>query len=110
MEVRGVAGWQGYETGDPHNQFLKVQGEQGVVGLAAFLLFIVSALSVPAPVPYRQLAAAALLGWCATSLANSDFSTLVEGRLIFFWLGAMLGGELLPTGVKRVDALPGGSP
>jgi O-antigen ligase len=108
--VQGVAGWQGHETGDPHNQFLKVQGEQGIVGLGAFLFFIVSALRVPMPVPYRQLAAAALLGWCATSLANSDFSTLVEGRLIFFWLGAMLGGGLLPTGVKRVDAQPGGSP
>ena len=108
--VQGVAGWQGHETGDPHNQFLKVQGEQGVVGLAAFLFFIVSALRVPAPAPYRQLAAAALLGWCATSLANSDFSTLVEGRLIFFWLGAMLGGGLLPTEVKRVDAQPEGSP
>ncbi len=38
--VRGVAGWQGNETGDPHNQYLKFQAEQGVFGLAAFLFFI----------------------------------------------------------------------
>lgn len=87
---KNVAGWQGSETGDPHNQFLKILGEQGLLGLAAFLFFIFRALTCPAPTPYRQLAAAALFSWCATSLANSHFSTFVEGRLIFFWLGAML--------------------
>jgi O-antigen ligase len=85
-----VSGWQGNETGDPHNQFLKILGEQGLLGLVAFLFFIFRALTCPGPAPYRQVAAAALIGWCATSLANSHFSTFVEGRLIFFWLGAML--------------------
>ena len=85
-----VGGWQGSETGDPHNQFLKILGEQGLIGLAAFLFFIFRALICPAPTPYRQVAAAVLISWCATSLANSHFSTFVEGRLIFFWLGAML--------------------
>jgi O-antigen ligase len=85
-----LSGWQGSETGDPHNQFLKILGEQGLIGLAAFLFFIFRALTCPAPAPYRQVAAAVLIGWCATSLANSHFSTFVEGRLIFFWLGAML--------------------
>ena len=87
---QSVAGWQGSETADPHNQFLKILGEQGLIGLAAFLFFIFRALTCQAPTPYRQLAAAALISWCATSLANSHFSTFAEGRLIFFWLGAML--------------------
>jgi O-antigen ligase len=87
---QSVAGWQGSETADPHNQFLKILGEQGLIGLAAFLFFIFRALTCQAPTPYRQLATAALISWCATSLANSHFSTFVEGRLIFFWLGAML--------------------
>ena len=87
---QGVEGWRGNDTGDPHNQFLKILGEQGLVGLAAFLFFIFRALTCPAPAPYRQLAAATLICWCATSMANSHFSTFVEGRLIFFWLGAML--------------------
>jgi O-antigen ligase len=87
---QGVEGWRGNDTGDPHNQFLKILGEQGLVGLAAFLFFIFRGLTCPAPAPYRQLAAATLICWCATSMANSHFSTFVEGRLIFFWLGAML--------------------
>jgi O-antigen ligase len=86
----GVQGWRGNDTGDPHNQFLKILGEQGLIGLAAFLFFIFCALTCPAPAPYRQLAAATLICWCVTSMANSHFSTFVEGRLIFFWLGAML--------------------
>jgi O-antigen ligase len=91
--VEGVPGWKGGGSMDPHNQFLKILGEQGLVGLAAFLFFIGGALACPAPAPFRQLGAAALIGWCATSLANSHFSTFVEGRLIFFWLGAMLATQ-----------------
>lgn len=88
--VRGVVEWQRFETDDPHNQFLKILGEQGLIGLVAMLFFIYRALTVPAPSPYRELATAAVIGWCATSLANSHFSTFVEGQLLFFWLGAML--------------------
>jgi len=96
--VQGMTGWQGFESSDPHNQFLKIQGEQGILGLAALLFFIFRALTCPAPTPYRQLAVAALIGWCATSLANSHFSTFVEGRLLFFWLGAMLADRSMLNG------------
>jgi O-antigen ligase len=91
--VRGVPGWQGNETGDPHNQYLKFQAEQGILGLAAFLFFIYWTFRCPAPQPWRALAAAALIGWCATSIASSEFSTHNQGRMIFFWLGAMLADE-----------------
>jgi O-antigen ligase len=93
--VQGVSGWQGFESADPHNQFLKTQGEQGIIGLGALLFFIFRALTCSARTPYRQLAVAAVIGWCATSLANSHFSTFVEGRLLFFWLGAMLAAPML---------------
>jgi O-antigen ligase len=92
--VRGVAGWHGYETGDPHNQYLKFQAEQGLFGLAAFLFFIYRTFHCRAPQPWRALAAAALIGWCAISIASSEFSTFNQGRLIFFWLGAMLGVQV----------------
>jgi len=91
--VEGVSGWHGGATGDPHNQFLKFLGEQGIIGLAAVLFFLFRAVTCPAPTPYRQLAIAVVAGWCATSMANSHFSTFVEGRMLYFWLGAMLAGQ-----------------
>jgi len=103
--VRGVAGWQGHETGDPHNQYLKFQAEQGLFGLAAFLFFIYWTLRFPAPMPWRALAAAALVGWCAVSFFSSEFSTHNQGRLIFFWLGAMLGSEVSAERGSRDQAV-----
>ena len=108
--IEGVVGWQGFVTSDPHNQFMKIQGEQGLIGLAGLLFFIVRAFMIPAPAPYRQLAAAALVGWCATSLANSHFSTFAEGRLLFFWLGAMLAnGQHVTQAVAVGLARPSGA-
>jgi hypothetical protein len=95
--VQGVAGWRGFLTDDPHNQYLKLQGEMGLLGLATFLFFLYAVFRCPAPTPFRELAAAALVGWCVTSLVNSDFSTQVEGRMIYFWIGAMLGGIMPKT-------------
>ena len=92
--AQGVSGWKGDGSSDPHDQFLKILGEQGLIGLAAFLFLVGRAAACPAPTPYRQIAVAVLIGWCATSLANSHFSTYVEGRLVFFWLGAMLGTQI----------------
>jgi O-antigen ligase len=90
LYLRDAKGWQNFETGDPHSQFMKIQAEQGIFGLAAILLWILTALSTPATRPYRQIAVAILIGWCATSLANAHFSTFVESRLLFLWIGILL--------------------
>jgi hypothetical protein len=67
------------------------------------LFFIFRVLTCPAPTPYRELAAAVLIGWCATSLVNSHFSTFVESRLLFFWLGAMLADPTMLNGTTTQD-------
>jgi O-antigen ligase len=95
--IQSDAGWQNFETGDPHNQFMKFQGEQGIFGLAAVLFFIFRVITCPGPAPYRQLAVAVMISWCATSLANAHFSTFVEGRLLFLWLGIFLAGPCRET-------------
>ncbi len=105
--VQGVAEWRGFLTDDPHNQFLKLQGELGILGLGTFLFFLYAAFRYPAPTPFREIAAATLVGWCATSLANSDFSTQVEGRMIYFWLGAMLGAVTPSITGQETDRPPG---
>ena len=103
--VQGVSGWRGNLTDDPHNQFLKLLGETRILGLGTFLFFLYVAFRHSAPTPYRELAVAALIGWCATSLANSDFSTQSEGRLIYLWLGITLADA--SVAMTRRDAASG---
>lgn len=99
--VPDLPGWQGQDTGDPHNQYAKILAEQGSIGLVAMFFFLYRGFVCPGTAPFRQLAVAVLLGWCFTSLASSHFSTFSEGRMIYFWLGAMLAGA--PRSKVAVD-------
>jgi O-antigen ligase len=94
QRVQGGAGWQATLTGDPHSQYLKIWAEQGVLGLIAILAFLVLALTSPGIAPWRELGVAVLLAVSASSLVNSHFSTFFEGRMFFFWLGALLATPL----------------
>jgi O-antigen ligase len=89
--VQGRPGMEGMPTHDPHNQFLKIAAEHGLLGLAVFLALLVALFRQRgAPPPYRLLGLGVLAAWCATSLFNSHFSTFAEGRFIWLWLGACL--------------------
>ena len=89
--VHGRPGLRGYPTHDPHNQFMKIVAEHGLVGLLVFLALLMAALRQRGvPPPYRLLGLGVLTAWCATSLFNSHFSTFAEGRFIWLWLGACL--------------------
>jgi O-antigen ligase len=92
QEMRGaeLAGWCASPAHDPHNQFLRVTVEAGVLGLLAFLGLIAGAARQPAAQPYRGCALALLAAWCATSLFNSHFQAFNEGHLIALVLGALL--------------------
>ena len=92
-EVAGREGLAGHGTSDPHNQFLKIAAEQGLVGLAVFLGFLLMALRQRPSLHFRLLGLGALAVWCATSMANSHFSTYAEGTFIYLWLGVMLANE-----------------
>jgi O-antigen ligase len=82
---------EGMPSHDPHNQFLKIAAEHGLLGLLIFLALLVSAFRQRgAPPPYRLLGLGVLAAWCASSLFNSHFSTFAEGRFIWLWLGACL--------------------
>jgi O-antigen ligase len=91
--VQGGTGIAGTLSGDPHNQYMKIAAEHGLIGLALFLALLLAALREPAPQPWRLLGAGVLLAWCATSMANSHFSTFSEGSFIYLWLGVMLAGR-----------------
>lgn len=93
-EIKNLTGPAATKTNDPHNQFLKILVEQGVIGFLALLGVLLSAfIAKNVSQPFRWIGLTVLVGWCVTSLANSHFSTFHEGHFIWFWLGAMLASE-----------------
>ncbi|MDD5176447.1 MAG: O-antigen ligase family protein [Sterolibacterium sp.] len=95
-KVQGRPGVAGTLSGDPHNQYMKIAAEHGLLGLVLFLFMLLTALREPVSQPWRMLGVGVLIAWCATSLANSHFSTFSEGTFIYLWLGVMLGGGVAP--------------
>src|SRR5205814_9338384 len=52
--VAGRTGMAGRVTADPHNQFMKIAAEQGLVGFAVFLAFLgAAAFGQHPPPPFR---------------------------------------------------------
>lgn len=87
--------WEQVITHDPHNQFLKITAENGVVGLLIFVGVILSAFWQKPSFIFYSLGIGVLLAWCGNSLFSSHFSTFSEGRFIFLWCGIMLAHEKL---------------
>lgn len=87
-KVNGVSGWEGIAIDDPHNQYLKVTAELGLVGLLVFLGFIGSFFWQGVSGADRILGLGVLLAWCATSFFSGHFSTAGEGRFLMLWCGA----------------------
>lgn len=89
-QVAGVGGWKGWVVDDPHNQYLKIMVEHGVLGLLAFLCFVGAFFFQRVSQPYRVLGLGVLLAWCATSFFSGHFSTSEEGRFLMLWVSAQL--------------------
>jgi len=89
-QVSGREGWQGQGVDDPHNQFLRIVAEQGILGLLVFLLFIGAFFRQPVRGVYRVLGLGVLLSWCATSMFSAHFSTFTVGRFFYIWCGSLL--------------------
>jgi len=90
IERSSFTGWAATPTVDPHNQYLQVQLQAGVVGSAAFAWFLFCAFRHPGRLPYRAWARAMLAGWCAGSLASSLFTTFAEAHMLMLLLGILL--------------------
>jgi O-antigen ligase len=89
-KIEGRTGVAATPAGDPHNQYMKITAENGLVALLVFFGFLVAAARQRCAAPYRILGLCVLASWCATSLFNSHFSTFNEGNFIYAWLGIML--------------------
>lgn len=87
--------WKQNITHDPHNQFLKITAEQGLIGLVFFVGMIISFFWQKVEFDYRVLGIGVLLVWCSNSLFSSHFSTFTEGRFVYLWCGVMLASASL---------------
>lgn len=103
-QIDDETGWRKFSTGDPHNQFLKIIVEHGVVGLIVFIGFIASFFMQKVDGPWKMIGGGVLLAWCATSLFSSHFSTFSEGRFILLWMGMM--GAMSLQMASKVDGSP----
>jgi O-antigen ligase len=86
-------GWRALPTSDPHNQYMFVWAELGILGLLALLAFIAVAARQDAPRPWKQVSLALLLAWSVTSLFSSHFQAFNEAHLLLLLLGAFLAPE-----------------
>ncbi len=99
-QVEGKSGAAGVVTGDPHNQYLKILVEHGILGLTVFLSILMLLLRQPITNPFRAIGIASLLAIATTSLFNSHFSTFNEGQFIWILAGAMFATEKVGTRIK----------
>jgi len=84
------SGVQATRAGDPHNQYLYITFEHGLIGLALFALMIAGLLRSFPRDAYGRIAACALVAWCLTSVFSSHFRTFPEGHF-YALLIAILG-------------------
>ena len=86
--------WRGESASDPHNQYLFVLLENGLVGLLLFLAYIYAAIRQGAiQKSYGVIAASVLVALAVTSLFNSHFKTFPEGHLLAFFVGCLLAQQ-----------------
>ncbi len=86
-------GWKATLTADPHNQYLLILAETGLLGLVAFAWFLFSAARQQVRGAFAVVGIALLLAWSLTSLFSSHFHTFNEGHLIAILLGVCLARE-----------------
>lgn len=95
--------WRGAPTSDPHNQYLFVWLENGLIGLLIFLAYIYTAIKQGATQqPYGAIAASVLVAIAAASFFNSNFKTFPEGHLLAFFVGCLLSQQ--PTNEAEKDS------
>jgi O-antigen ligase len=95
--VDGQSGWRGLLTNDPHQQYLHIAAEYGLVALSIFLLAIGLIGWTRQSSRYVGVGLVVLAGTLANGFANGHFATFVEGRLIWMMLGTMLATSVIAS-------------
>jgi O-antigen ligase len=95
--------WRGEEGSDPHNQYLFIWLENGIIGLGIFLVYIYTVIRQGVHQnTYGAIAASVLIAIASTSLFNSNFKTFPEGHLLAFFVGCLLAQT--PVKKEKISA------
>ena len=87
-------GWRATVTDDPHQQYLLIAGEQGLVGLAIFLAILLAMLISRGDDNNRLGALGILMMTALNGMFNGHFGSFVEGRLFWIMMGVLLSCTL----------------
>ena len=87
-------GWQAIITDDPHQQYLLIAGEQGLVGLSIFLVLLGSLFLSRGDDRNRLGAVGILVMTAVNGMFNGHFGSFVEGRLFWIMTGILLSTTL----------------
>lgn len=87
-------GWRATVTDDPHQQYLLIAGEQGLVGLSLFLAILVAMLISRGDDGNRLGALGILMMTALNGMFNGHFGSFVEGRLFWIMMGVLLSSTL----------------
>ncbi len=83
--------WRSLPTTDPHNQYLYIVAENGLLGLVSFLAFLfVSSRQGLNSDKFGIIATSVLCTWMICALFNNQFKTFIEGHLVALFVGSML--------------------
>ena len=87
--------WRNRKISDPHNQYLFIVFENGLIGLLIFLCFLLSPFFVKLQKKdsYYYIGIGVLLTWSMTSFFSSHFRTFSEGHLVAFFIGVMFSSQ-----------------
>lgn len=100
-QVKDIEGWRGKASDNPHQQYLHIAAEQGLIGLILFIGALVVWL-VPlrwsSISSFQYCALAILLGCFLNSFFNGHFSSFVEGRLLWIGLASFFVGACASEG------------
>ena len=87
--------WRNRKISDPHNQYLFIAFENGLIGLLIFVCFLLSPffLKLQKKDSFYYIGIGVLLTWLTTSFFSSHFRTFSEGHLVAFFIGVMFSSK-----------------
>ena len=88
--VKNQNGWSARGTDDPHQQYMLIAAEQGLIGLCLFLAPLGAMLISIGGNQYRAGAVGVLFMTLVSGMFNGHFGSFVEGRFVWIMLGIFL--------------------